>query len=222
MEYPLKRSCRKTISIVIGKGGEVEVRAPRFASLAQIEAFVESKQEWICRKQAEQRERAAKRADFSLSVGDTALFLGEEFPIRAGSKAAFREGAFWVRTELPVLPQLEQIYRKLARQLLTERTMHFAAGMGVTPTGLRITGASTRYGSCSGKNSLNFTWKLVMAPMEAVDYVVVHELCHIRQHNHSAAFWAEVAAVLPDYREREQVLRRFGKVLSLQNWEYGD
>ena len=79
--------------------------------------------------------------------------------------------------------------------------------MGVSPAGVRITGAKTRFGSCSAKNALCFSWRLMRFPDAAVDYVIVHELAHIRHHDHSPAFWAEVARYMPDYAQRRAMLR---------------
>ena len=85
---------------------------------------------------------------------------------------------------------------------------HFAPLVGVQPTGVSITSAKTRFGSCSSKNRLSFSWRLMQYPNAAIEYVVVHELCHILQHNHSAAFYSEVARVLPDHKERRKLLRQ--------------
>lgn len=97
--------------------------------------------------------------------------------------------------------------RQKARDILPGRVAHYAEWMGVTPTGVKITGAKTRFGSCSAKNSLCFSLYLMAYPDAAVDYVVVHELAHIRHKNHSPAFYAEVAKVMPDYRERRKLLK---------------
>lgn len=97
--------------------------------------------------------------------------------------------------------------RQKARDILPGRVAHYAERMGVTPTGVKITGAKTRFGSCSAKNSLCFSLYLMAYPDAAIDYVVVHELAHIRHKNHSPAFYAEVARVMPDYRERRKLLK---------------
>ena len=97
--------------------------------------------------------------------------------------------------------------RQKARDILPGRVAHYAERMGVTPTGVKITGAKTRFGSCSAKNSLCFSLYLMAYPDPAIDYVVVHELAHIRHKNHSPAFYAEVARVMPDYRERRKLLK---------------
>lgn len=96
---------------------------------------------------------------------------------------------------------------RLAMERLPGRVAHFAAIMGLYPAGITITGARTRFGSCSGKNRICFSWRLMQYPEEAVDYVVVHELAHIRHKNHSPAFYACVEQVLPDWRERRQMLK---------------
>lgn len=97
--------------------------------------------------------------------------------------------------------------RQKAREVLPSRVAHYAAIMGVAPTGIKITSAKTRFGSCSSKNSLCFSLYLMAYPDRAIDYVVVHELAHIRQKNHSPAFYAEVAKVMPDYKERLKLLK---------------
>ena len=97
--------------------------------------------------------------------------------------------------------------RQKARDILPGRVAHYAEWMGVTPTGIKITGAKTRFGSCSAKNSLCFSLYLMAYPDAAIDYVVVHELAHIRHKNHSPAFYAEVARVMPDYKERRKLLK---------------
>lgn len=107
----------------------------------------------------------------------------------------------------PVTPEQEQALRRQAATHIPERVAHYSRLMGVTPTGIKITGAQKRFGSCSGQNSLCFSWRLMLLPPQAIDYVVVHELAHIRHHNHSAAFYAFVAQIMPDYKQRQALLR---------------
>ena len=98
-------------------------------------------------------------------------------------------------------PQEEENLRLRAQEYLPQRTWELAEQTGLTPAGVKVTGAKTRWGSCSGRNSLNFSWRLMLAPEHCVNYVVVHELCHILHHDHSAAFWREVERFFPDWRE---------------------
>ena len=104
-------------------------------------------------------------------------------------------------------PQEENALRQKAKEILPERVRFFSEQMNLTPTGIRITGAKTRFGSCSGKNSLNFSWRLMACPMEAIDYVVVHELAHIRYKNHGKEFYQFIETVLPDYKLRQKILK---------------
>ncbi len=101
----------------------------------------------------------------------------------------------------------EKELRRRAKETIPLRVQHFAPLIGVSPTRITITGATTRFGSCSGKNSISFSFYLMRFPEEAVDYVVVHELCHILHHNHSKEFYKEIEKILPDYKERERLLR---------------
>ncbi len=128
-----------------------------------------------------------------------------------------REHSDWIRTHLARQQQRQRpplseaqiaALRQRAKEILPEKVARYAAMIGVNPTGVKITSAKTRFGSCSGKNSLCFSLYLMQYPEEAIDYVVVHELCHIRHHDHSPAFYAEVATYMPDYKRRQAMLKR--------------
>lgn len=120
----------------------------------------------------------------------------------AEEKAAARRAAHPEPTE----EERRALIRK-AVDILPGRVAYYAPLLGVTPTGITITGARTRWGSCSGKNRLSFSWRLMRYPPEAIDYVVVHELAHIRHHDHSPAFYALIESVMPDHRARRALLR---------------
>lgn len=107
----------------------------------------------------------------------------------------------------PLSPAEIAQLRQKAKEILPDKVAYWAKIMGVAPTGLKITAAQKRFGSCSGKNSLCFSLYLMRYPEAAIDAVVVHELAHIRHKNHSPAFYAEVARYLPDYRQRAQLLK---------------
>ena len=105
-------------------------------------------------------------------------------------------------------PALEARLRAQAKETLPQRVAHFANRMGVSPARVKVTGAKTRWGSCSSQGNLNFSWRLMLADDRAIDYVVVHELAHLREMNHSPRFWAVVEAVLPDYKQRRLRLKQ--------------
>ena len=121
-------------------------------------------------------------------------------------KAVARREARQEAHPKPSAPEQAAMIRR-AKEILPEKAARYAALLGVEPTRITITGARTRFGSCSAKNSLSFSWRLMDYPEEAIDYVVVHELAHIRHHDHSKAFYNLVASVLPDHKARRALLR---------------
>ena len=110
-------------------------------------------------------------------------------------------------------PALEAQYRKEARRRITERAAYFAEKMGVNYGRIAIKAAKTRWGSCSAQGNLNFHWKLILMPPAILDYVVVHELAHRIEMNHSPRFWAQVERILPDYRERRRWIKENGGLI---------
>ncbi|SHK65460.1 M48 family metallopeptidase [Hespellia stercorisuis] len=102
-----------------------------------------------------------------------------------------------------------QTYREQARQAIIPRVNYFAERMELRPNSIRIKEQKSRWGSCSSKRNLNFNWRLVLMPQEVMDYVVVHELCHLRYMNHSQEFWAYVEQIMPDYRRWKKWLKEY-------------
>jgi len=159
----------------------------------------------------------SRRRTISLQIGPDgqlvvrAPYLTPESEIRAVVERHQR----WVRRQRvrqaahpePTEAEKKELIRR-AREILPPKVEHYAALLGVRPAGITVTSARTRFGSCSGKNRLSFSWRLMQYPQEAIDYVVVHELAHIRHHDHSPAFYALIASVMPDHRERRALLRQ--------------
>jgi len=221
--YTLTRSNRKTIAIYI-RDGVVEVRAPLQMPGRDIDKYLASKEKWIREKLALTSERQARREEFSLDYGECVIYKGRQYPIasKPGNRAGFDDEYFYMPPGLPpeeIKACCVRIYRLLAKRDLASKVLDFAKQMGVSPSNVKINGAKTRWGSCSAQKSLNFSWRLIMADDSVIDYVVVHELAHITEMNHSARFWAVVEGVLPDYRERKGKLKALQQKLSLEDWE---
>jgi predicted metal-dependent hydrolase len=110
---------------------------------------------------------------------------------------------------MPPEPKEDEIsrLRTNAKNVLPERVRYFSTLTGLVPVSIKITSAKTRFGSCSGKNGICFSYLLMRYPPQAVDYVVLHELCHIKHHNHSKNFWSLVEKYMPDYKERKKLLK---------------
>ena len=133
-------------------------------------------------------------------------------------EAFVRERADWIerarqrqarrQQNLPEIREEDKpLYVKRAKAILPSKIDYYARRMDVQPTGLTVTSARTRFGSCSGKNRLSFSWRLMAYPEAAIDYVVVHELAHIRYKDHSRAFYGFIESILPDYRDRIRLLK---------------
>ena len=221
MEYNLTRSKRKTLGLYI-RGGVLEVRAPLKMPKHEIEKFIATKEKWITDKLAHSQEQARSREKFQLDYGDMVLYLGKKYPIvsKAGNRVGF-EDCFYMPPNLSsveIKSACVQIYRMLTKRDVTIRVLEFSKQMAVTATSVKINSAKTRWGSCSSRKSLNFSWRLIMADSDVVDYVVVHELAHLMEMNHSQKFWTIVENVLPDYRHRKQRLRELNKRLAKEDW----
>ena len=214
----LMRSKRKTLSLIVEADGTLTVRAPLRMKEADIHRFIEVKESWIKRKQARAREEAVAPRQYA--DGERFWYLGREIPLRIvpdGKPALVVDGAF--KLARSAQPQAGTVftawYKKQARKVLTERVDYFSSKYNFKVGKLRISSARTRWGSCSSKKTLSFTWRLVMAPLDVIDYVVVHELCHLNEMSHSKTFWAQVEIILPDYKNRRKWLKKNGRFLNL-------
>lgn len=206
-DYELIRSRRRSLSLQLRPDGTLVVRAPRLLPKWRIEAFVEEKRGWIEQKQAVLRTRAAQYAPVRVEDGAALPFLGGSLTLRfAAVRTPRREGETLLLPPGADEDTLRAWLREEARALVTPRVESYAAWMGLEYSAIHITSARTRWGSCSGKDSLNFTFRLAMCPPEVVDYVVVHELSHVAHKDHSRAFWETVEAYCPDWRARRKWL----------------
>ncbi|MCW5610018.1 MAG: M48 family metallopeptidase [Rubrivivax sp.] len=224
--YELRRARRRSIGFVVGAEG-LTVSAPRWVGLGEIEAALREKAAWILRKLHEQRERARRleAARIEWREGAAVPFLGEPVILvldaRVAGAVLHADG-----TTLPGVPRLtlhlglpqdaapaqirdtvQSWLQRQARRLFEERCARFAARLGVRMTRLALSSASTRWGSASADGSIRLNWRLVHFALPVIDYVVTHELAHLREMNHSAAFWEVVRSALPDYEAARGALR---------------
>lgn len=209
--YKLVRSRRRTIGLVVTSDASLVVRAPHREPLHSIERFIREKSAWIQRTIAWARSRPrSPRKQFI--DGETFLFLGRPYPLNVVAEAArplaFQNG-FVLREEDRDRARalFEAWYKAEARRRIVERVSLLARDHGLTYRSVKINSAKRRWGSCTPEGSLNFSWRLVMTPPEAIDYVVIHELAHLRHPNHSRSFWKCVASMCPDYAASRRWLR---------------
>jgi hypothetical protein len=215
----LIRSKRKTVGLYVERDGRLIVRAPRGVPRAFIDAFVQEKEAWILEKQALARRMAEQNRPRQFVDGENFLYLGQSYPLVIVAQQAkplvFNAGFHLRRTDQPRAAMLfEAWYRGQARQVIGERVAWYAQQYGFHYGKIRIGAARTRWGSCSTSGTLSFTWRLVMAPLEMIDYVAAHELVHTRVRNHSPAFWEALAVVMPDYKARRAWFHQHGHTLA--------
>ena len=182
MNVKIIRSNRKTLAIQINPDLSVTVRAPMYAPQSDIERILREKESWIQKHIEKIREQEAKKKEIQ----------GES-----------------VESEYLTNEEIKKLADK-ALQHIPKRVSYFAKQIGVTYGKITIRNQKTRWGSCSSKGNLNFNCLLMLMPPEVIDYVVVHELCHRKQMNHSKAFWKEVEKILPNYKDSVGWLKKEG------------
>jgi len=213
------RSRRRTVSIEITAEGELVVRAPLRAPEAWILALVKEKRAWIEKKVAEAKNRPAPGIR-RFAAGEAFLFLGKTYALEvlAGSDAPVSLGdRFFIGDQR--LPECRDLliawYVQKAKEILPARVAGIAAILDYVPKKIRISDAKRRWASCSTTGTLSFSWRLVLAPPEVIDYVVVHELVHLRQPDHSDRFWKKVEEAMPEYADHRRWLRENERMLAL-------
>ena len=227
LPYLWKQSARRrTVSITLHPERGVVVHTPRRYPLREVEALLREKARWIFKHLGQMEADRAKRPQTLWQPGEEVPLRGNRYPLFC--LPALEEEQVWfdgerfnLRTH-ELVPPPEKIetmmvdwYREEARRIINERVEHYRHGLGVSPEVIRIKDQKHRWGSCSAQGALNFSWRLILAPERVLDYVVVHELCHLRFLDHSNRFWTLVELVLPDYRELKAWLRQEGSSLTL-------
>jgi predicted metal-dependent hydrolase len=213
----LIRSKRRTLALIVERDGSVTVRAPMKISRKSILEFVEKHANWVKKKQVEVTS-TIQNPPRQYKAGEYLYYLGRAYPLEiVGNAKQPLVLADSFRLDSSMQENAEVIfrnwYREQARLILEARVAYFANKFQIAVGRVRITSAQTRWGSCSPNGDLNFSWRLVIAPPDIIDYVVVHELAHILHHNHSLRFWDLVEKWMPDYRKRKAQLRKYAQLI---------
>lgn len=215
----LIRSRRKSIGLVVTSSGQFVVRAPHSTPVDEIRRLVDQKSAWINRKLEFFRSRQKPSAKAFVD-GESFLFLGRSHTLKYADnlpKAVVLDECLWVHAAVKrnAADHIRIWYQNQAMEYIADRVKFYAAASGLKFKSIKLNNARTRWGSCSSSGALNFAWRLIMAPPRIVDYVVVHELMHLKQMNHTAKFWNEVKCVIPDYHRDERWLKEHGNLLVL-------
>lgn len=234
--YEIIKSKRKTIAIQIYPDGKVKVRAPFHVTKIQIQSAVDKKSDWIRKRllEIEETDPLPVKEEPIYKDGASVLFRGREYSIKVIWENSFEgipegreklgihleENYLIVKVrgrEAPCQPAVQEAilgwYRACARIRILERLEYFNVQVREPFHQVRIKEQKSRWGSCSSKRNLNFNWRLIKAPDSVLDYVVVHELCHLKEMNHSKRFWSHVKAVMPEYETSRKWLKLNGFLL---------
>ncbi len=218
--YVLRRSSRRrTMEIAITSSALARVTVPRFVDFQTIEGFIHSRADWILQKLTEKQAQLEKFGKKEYETGHEFLFMGKSYALAVdrlagcSTKIFFRGDRWEVRancatSQAMIKSKLVAWYRKEAGEIFGTRIFHYSRLMGLMPQKITVKTQKRLWGSCNhhGK-SINLNWVLVMAPLSVIDYVVVHELCHLEVPNHSKRFWQKVEKFMPDYEKQEEWLK---------------
>ena len=224
LSYHLIRSKkrRRTISLQIKEDGEIVIMAPYHTPKWEIEKFVQGKQSWIVEKISE-KEKQIKEVEKMFLPGERFLYLGEWYPLEMqesrGKEPPLRLsfGNFILNKDHieEARDLFSNWYKREAKEKITKRVDYYSKRFQLFPEGIKITSARSRWGSCSRENRLSFSWRVIMASLAVIDYILIHELAHIREKNHSKKFWTYLESALPDYRKHRLWLKENGHLLEL-------
>jgi len=227
VRYTVERSNRISgLKITVDAERGVVVTAPHNCGANVINAFVKEKARWIKERLQLLEKLAGCRVPREFVSGEKLFFMGERYTLLVKETTGCKGVLIHDREIHVAINNVEngpggmvkniliEWYKGRARQLINARVDLFAAALVQKPAAIKIKKQKSRWGSCSARGNLNFNWKLVMAPIEVIDYVVVHELCHLVRLDHSAEFWHLVESLMPDYQKKRQWLREFGPALN--------
>jgi predicted metal-dependent hydrolase len=210
IDYQVVRSRerRKTLLLTIERDGRVVMRVPYHTPEREIEAFFNGKLSWVKKKISEKKRNVQGTEHPKQFIsGEKFLYLGEHYPLeirepgRGRGRLALTHGSFLLDSDYTAKARdiFIQWYKERAREIFTERVNFYSRKLKLYPKEIRISSAKTRYGSCTADNKVFFSFRLVMAPYPKIDYVIVHELVHIKIKNHSQRFWNYMKEVMPEY-----------------------
>ncbi len=206
--YELHRSPRrrKNVSFIVEQQ-HLRVLAPKRTTLRALDEILQRRTEWILQRLDAQ---TPPRLRDQIRDGGVLPLLGVSTPVIFGHGPSRLEADHLLVDAAAPDPtsQAEACLRQLARQHFQDRVEHWAPCVDARPQRLQVRDQKTRWGSASARGTLSLNWRLIFATLEIVDYVVVHELCHFHQPNHSAAFWRLIASHLPDYADQRGALRQ--------------
>lgn len=226
IEFVIEYRKRKTMQIQIELNGSVKVKAPKGMKDENVLKSVKTKGKWIVQKLAEISKNDYRREEKEFVSGELFMYLGREYPLEIIIDDSTKKPEIKiVNDELYITNKskdidalkiaTEQWYRSKTSEIILERVEYYQKYFNVKPNNIKVKEQKKRWASCSSKRNLNFNWRCSMAPEWVIDYVVVHEMCHLIHMNHSSDFWQLVENIIPDYKRGREWLRSNGKRMVL-------
>lgn len=210
------REHRHSITIHITREGEVVVKAPRLLPMFAINQFIRSKEDWIAQKLKKFEVHPIKKKQYV--EGEEFWYLGKTYKLHLSSSTEIK-----ITDDQLIFPkallfraqkELEAWYKKQAKEIISKRLTHHAEKMNALYSSVKFSDTKSKWGTCGVDNDLQFNWRLVMVPLMVLDYVVIHELAHTEEKNHSASFWRIVSRETPAYKQHRKWLNQHGHLLT--------
>ncbi|MGL4451649.1 MAG: M48 family metallopeptidase [Sarcina sp.] len=216
IEIEIKKLKKKSVSIEIDNRGKVVFRVPTNIKKIDFDKILEKRYDWIVQNVAEIKEMNKIVLGRTFKENDIFLYLGEEYKLKFAQipKIDMIEKNIYTTVDNK-RESLEKLYKFLAKNYIIERVEYYLDKFKIIPKSIKIKQQKTRWGSCSFDNNLNFNYKIIMAKKELVDYLIIHEMCHMEHKNHSAEFWRAVEEILPNYKILRKELKVIGFKLDL-------
>ncbi|MDP1854130.1 MAG: SprT family zinc-dependent metalloprotease [Candidatus Omnitrophota bacterium] len=214
----LLRSRRRTIELEVSQDAKLVVRAPLHVPVEDIQNILLKKRDWIIEKQAFLRKRKDQYIPKKFINGESFYYLGKPYRLNLINEGTIRLTDY---LEFPSAllsdahHQLTQWYKAVAYENIKERAELYSKIIGLSYERVKISDAKKRFGSCSVRGNLNFSWRIIMSPLYVIDYVVVHELIHLEEHNHSQRFWQKVKRIFPGYQQAKEWLKENDHLLKI-------
>ncbi len=220
----IRRSKRTKSASIRVKEASTTIIVPKWASRSDINALITKKSHWI-HKQLSEQKKAIRLSKRDYIQGESFFYRGR--PLTLAIQHSEQENVTIDNGQLTLFVQkdkssaksrqqlIHKQFQTLAEQHLKERTQHYAEVIGVTYSNICVKSYKSRWGSCSSLGLISYNWKIIIAPDPVIDYIVIHELCHLIEHNHSTRFWALVEQFQPHYKQQKEWLRKNGLQLTL-------
>lgn len=205
---------RKSLGIYLDVYGNIELRVPKNTKDEQIVKMLESKWSWIIEKQSEMKERTKGFKKKAYVDDEEFLFMGQSYPIKFMIEVGIKEMSVrlledYLEVRIPehdeeiIKKLLTRFYKQQCKKLVESRVRFYQANFKTKPKTIKISSNKKNWGSCNSLREMTFNWRLAMAPIDVIDYVVIHEMCHMVHMNHDRSFWRLVGKYMPDYEEKQ-------------------